>query len=325
VRSGLEGVVDVPPDVERSLADAQERNRMTHLMLCGALGGVGRRLDDEDVTWLVMKGPVVAALLYADVGERSYVDLDILVDRRDFARTINVLEDLGFEHRIHDWALAEQMLAGQVEMYRETVRVDLHWHLHYSRDDRRPYAFQIDAMLQRRRSVELSGVAAWTFDPVDTVIVLAFHAGRSGGHRLVWLKDLERAIATERPDFDEMVRRCDAYRCGPAVGVMLGRARALLGAEVPVWTIDALVPAPLRAAEAVIRGASYGIVLGQRPTALKWFTRSLRSTVGSTISEIPVRALRGLDRRLHVPPRNETDDPREKASYFRAVAASPEP
>ena len=46
-------------------------------------------------------------------------------------------------------------------------------------------------------------------------MTLAFHAARSDGHRLVWLKDIERALAVESRDLDELVRRCRASRCAP--------------------------------------------------------------------------------------------------------------
>ena len=75
--------------------------------------------------------------LYPEVGDRAYTDLDLLVGRRDFPGAMHLLEELGYEHTIHNWALAEQMLAGQIGMKTATAQIDLHWHLHYSHQDRR--------------------------------------------------------------------------------------------------------------------------------------------------------------------------------------------
>ena len=38
------------------------------------------------------------------------------------------------------------------------MHIDLHWHLHYSEQDRRPFAFPIEAMIDRSRRVPVSGV-----------------------------------------------------------------------------------------------------------------------------------------------------------------------
>jgi hypothetical protein len=324
VLRGLDGIDAVPCDVTNELA-AQRRNAgLRHLIVVGALSQIGNRLDDAGVSWVAMKGPVVADLFYPDVGDRAYADLDLLVGRHDFPLAMRTLEELGYTHSIHDWARAEEMLAGQVSMNTAAVTVDLHWHLHYSREDRRPFAIDTETMLERARRVVVSGVSVPTLDPVDTLLSLAFHAARSDGHRLVWLKDIERAIAVDGPDFEELVRRCDAYRCGPPVGLMLGRAANLIGAEVPAAALNALTPRSLRGAERVSSIVSDPVPLHERPTVTRWLTRSTRSSAITTVGAVPARGVRMLRRCLFPPPPNETDDLGEKARYLNAVTSATE-
>jgi hypothetical protein len=235
---------------------------------------------------------------------------------------MRILEDLGYEHDIHNWALAKEMLAGEVGMARGVVHVDLHWHLHYSRQDRRPYAFDVDPMIDRRRSVALSGVTAPTFDPIDTLLTVAFHAARSDGHRLIWFKDVERSLAVEAPDLDELVRRCHRQRCAAPVGVILDCARSLLAADVPDTVIDALTPRGLRMSYGLARSVVHPVQFHERPTVTRAFTRSVRSTAAASVAAIPTRGVRTLRRHLLPPRENETDDPVEKESYLWAVASS---
>src|SRR5262249_33459359 len=157
------------------------------------------------------------------------------------------------------------------------VSIDLHWHLHYSTADRRPYALDPDGMLRRRRVVDVPGLQVPSLDPVDTVLTLAFHAARSDGHRLVWLKDIERACAVGQPDLRELVRRCRAGGCAPPVGLMLGRTRETLGADIPADVVRTLTPASLRVADRAVRALQSPIQLHDRPTVTRAFTRSVRS------------------------------------------------
>ena len=228
-----------PTAVTEQLAAVREHSARRHLLYAAALGQIARAFDSSDLSWVAMKGPVIA-LRYPDVGDRTYNDLDMLVDRRDFPHAVSILEDLGYRHATHDWALAEQMLAGELSMSKQAVPVDLHWHLHYSHHDRRPIAIDPEEMIERSRSIAISGTRTSTFDAVDTLLTLAFHAARSDGHRLIWLKDIEREVAAEQPDFDELIRRCREYRCARPVGLMLHRAHVVLGAEVPDEVIRAL-------------------------------------------------------------------------------------
>ena len=324
VLGGLDGIESVPPAVHAALTAMRQRAALNHLVVVGGLSQISEAFDAADVSWLAMKGPVLASLLYPDIGDRAYGDLDLLVSRFDYPRAMEILEELGFTHTMHNWALAERMLAGQVGMKNGRVTIDLHWHLHYSGEDRRPFALDPDAMLERRRQADVSGLKAWILDPVDQLLTLAFHAARSDGHCLVWVKDIERSLAVEEPDLDELVRRCRDERCGPPVGVMLGRSSTLLDADVPPETIAALTPRALRGADRVVCAVAHPIQLNERPTLTRVFTRSVRSSLAATVAEVPVRAARGLARRLHPPAAHETDSPAEKASYLRAVTADPE-
>ncbi len=322
VLRGLEGIAGVPDAVRAALAARRDQSMMRHLIVVGALSQIAQRFDQAGLSWTAMKGPVVAALLYPGVGDRSYGDLDLLVDRRDFPTAMRILEELGYGHDIHNWALAEEMLAGQVSLATETVHIDLHWHLHYSEEDRRPFAFPIEAMIERGRRVPVSGVSTPTFDPVDTLLTLAFHAARSDGHRLMWFKDVERSVVVDEPDFDELVRRALAYHCGGPVGLILNRARYLLGAPIPLDVVLDLMPRSLRIVDDVATRVENPLQLHERTTVTRWLTRSVRASVSNSMVAVPQRAARSLHRVLRPPPENETDDPEEKASYLRAVAES---
>jgi hypothetical protein len=322
VLRGLDGVDGVPDHVRAELARRRDAAALNHLLVVGALSQAGRRFDEAELSWVAMKGPVVAALLYPGVGDRTYGDLDLLVARRDFPRAVAILEDLGYQHDIHNWALAEEMLAGQVGLATTSVHVDLHWHLHYSERDRRPFAFPIDAMIDRCRRVVVSGVETPTLDPVDTLLTLAFHAARSDGHRLMWFKDVERSIAIDKPDLDELVRRTRAYRCGGPVGLILERAREWLDADIPESYIRAMMPSTLRAADHLTTRARNPVQLHERDTVTRWFTRSVRSSIATSVLAVPERGARYVHRALFPPPPNESDSPTEKASYLQAVATS---
>ena len=322
VLRGLDGIDDVPAPVIEHLAAVRQRSSFHHLLVTGMLGRIGEEFDRAGIAWVVMKGPVVAALLYPEPADRSYGDLDLLVGRRDFSVAMNILEQLGFEHRVRNWALAERMLAGQVGMRNPEVDVDLHWHVHYSHQDRQPFGLDPEAMIARRRRADVSGVEIPALDPVDTLLTLAFHAARSDGHRLIWLKDIERSLAVETPDLEVLVERARTQRCAPPVGIMLDRARAVLGAEVPGGVVRELVPGPLRSVERTATSLVDPVQFHQRDTLTRMFTRSVRSSTWETLSSVPPRGARMLHRRLFPAVSNETDDPDERASYLSAVADS---
>lgn len=325
VLRGLEGVEHVPDAVRAALGSDAQRASLHHLLIAGALGEITAAFDALELRWVVMKGPEVASLLYPDAGDRTYADVDLLVDQRDYAPAMHVLEEFGYTHAIRNWALAEEMMAGQVTMKSPTVSIDLHWHLHYSAEDRRQFALDPEAMIERCERRRVSGVVVPVFDPVDRLLTLAFHAARSGGHRLVWLKDVERSLTVESPDVDELIHRSRTARCGPPVGIILGRAAALLAAPVPQAVVDELTPGPVRVVDRWLSSLTHPIQFHERNTITRAFTRSVRSSVSATVREIPGRGVRTLRRAIAPARPNETDDPVQKERYLRAVATSGRP
>jgi hypothetical protein len=322
VLRGLTALDAVPDEVRGVMEAARVRSSLHHLTIVGALSRVAQEFDAVGLSWLVMKGPVAAGMLYPDAGDRGYADLDLVVARQDFPTAMAILEHLGYRSSILNWSLAERMLAGQIEMKVPAVNIDLHWDFYYSREDREPFALVAEEMLTRTRMIDAGGLKMPTFDAPDTLITLAVHAARSGGHRLLWLKDVERAIAVDRPDLDEVVRRSRSYGCGPSVGIILGRAQRFLGADVPSDIHRALVPPALRGAEATASRLVHPVQLHDRETVTRWLARSMRSSAIRTIGSMPGRAGRLIAKKVRPPSENETDDHAEKQSYLSAVTNS---
>ncbi|MFZ5871335.1 MAG: hypothetical protein ACOYXW_12550, partial [Actinomycetota bacterium] len=77
--------------------------------------------------------------------------------------------------------------------------------------------------------VPLQRLSIPTLSGADTVAHLASHAALGGGHRLVWLTDLDAVVRSLSPDPDEVAARCEQHRVAGAARVMLAWAGRLLG------------------------------------------------------------------------------------------------
>jgi hypothetical protein len=241
VHAVLEEVEGVDADVLDPLAVGRRQAAAHHLLVRAVLARVGAVLDAAGIPWLVFKGPVLSSSVYCDSGMRRYSDLDVLVPPGRFADAVAAMEGADYQNSVTSWAPQVYFRSGAIAFSVGRISVDLHWHVVYKYQDRRWYSIDSDQLLARRRTVDIAGNTCATFDEVDTVFHLALHAAREGCHRLVWLKDIELAVAVGRPDLDELVRRSVAARCAPAIGIALARSKWLLGADVPDEIIIALV------------------------------------------------------------------------------------
>lgn len=141
-------------------------------------------------------------------------------------------------------------------------------------------------------AISISSSAAETFPRRCASLRNSATSTRSDGHRLIWLKDIERSIAVEQSDLDELTSRCHIYKCSAPVGLILERSRTLLDAEIPGDVIEMLTPASQRALNRYVSAFVHPVQLHERQTATRVFTRSMRSSAVASFAALPKRAAR---------------------------------
>jgi hypothetical protein len=167
----------------------------THMRALTETRAVARALDGIGVRWVVVKGVVLAEVVYRRRSVRPYSDLDVLVHPADLSRAIEALEAAGFEVLDRNWRLVADSRRGEISLSTPTgTMLDLHWHLINEAAIRRGFSLDVAAMVERSTTVDIGGLEVPTLRPDDTVVHLALHAALSGGHRLQWLLDMQQAL-----------------------------------------------------------------------------------------------------------------------------------
>ena len=238
-RSLLElGADDARVDPLRS---AYQMAALSHHRCLVELERLEGRFDDGLGTWLVLKGPVLVELGYGDPGARLYEDLDLLFRPEDMARAMAIVEAAGGHTADLNWLLVATLRRAEVPMVLPNgMLADLHCHVLITPNVRTRFTICVDELFERRRSVRVGATTVDTLDPIDGLLYLCLHGSLSGGHQLVWLKDLDQMMAAEVIDWEELVRRARRWQIGLVAAMQLERARAVLGSPVPADVIDAL-------------------------------------------------------------------------------------
>ncbi|MGO8871772.1 MAG: nucleotidyltransferase family protein [Acidimicrobiales bacterium] len=244
----------VPGIVHRALADlgvdddsfaglraVYQMASLAHGRCLLELKSVTDALADLDHPWMVVKGPVLVEIGYRDPGARLYEDLDIVVAGSDLAAAMDSIQAAGGHVTDLNWPLAIREGRAEVPMRLPAgMLADIHWHLLVTPNVRARFRVSMDELFDRRRFVPVNGMEVPTLDPIDGILYLCAHGSLSGGHQLIWLKDLDAMLEREPPDWDEFVRRARRSRLALVAAVQLDRARLVLGTPVPEPVVEAL-------------------------------------------------------------------------------------
>jgi hypothetical protein len=273
----------LPPGPGSRLATEARRDAVRHLAYLRLLGKFAVALDQAEVTWVVLKGPVLAELSYPEV-PRGYADLDLMAAPGQLRGALSALESAGAIVSESDWPGVIKGAKGELGMAVHGLpMIDLHWHLVYLRSARERWAIPTEELLGRRQRARLNDVDAWSLDPSDFLAHVALHASFGAVQQLRRLLDIQRTIANWAPDWEVLVQRCRAWRVGLPVSVMLNRARQTLGAAVPEEVVAEL--AGSRPNRLMVRQLSGWVPSGRMPggrSVKNGLTRSLRDDLPGT-------------------------------------------
>lgn len=225
----------IPAEVIDKIQTENRNNTRQALWLTRELFRILEQLNSRNVDALPYKGPVLAELLYGNVAQRQFHDIDVLIRSRDLPVAIAGLHELGYTPGLE---LTPRQHAAYLRCgYEYTFDgengrnlVELQWNVlpqFYS------VALKTDDLFERSRVETLSGHAVRTLCREDLLIVLCLHAAKHGWVQLSWLSDVGTLAASELLDWDAVRQRSAALGIERTIGVTLALCRNLWGIHFP--------------------------------------------------------------------------------------------
>ena len=321
------GLDELDPKLSSLLTTVYHLNLTHHMKVLGELTAIGAALDAAGIEHLAVKGPVLAEVVYPRNDLRAYGDLDLIIPRRAFADAISTLIDAGCDVVDRNWRVIRREMRGQLHLTaRFGTSVDVHWHMVNRASVRRSFRLDMDELFARARRVSLDGPEVLTLDAEDTLIQLALHAGLSGGVKLAWLKDIERAAADPGLDWSQVLSRAHRFAVAEVVAVSLRRTRELLGAPIPEPVIGELGGS--RVWQGIVRGSERLSPAGRppnQPSLARAVTRATRRGLAASMWSLVTRFGDDVTSQgAQLVGRNRTilaagGDERDRMAYFEAI------
>ena len=210
------GHAGVPEEVRADLRERFERNGRQNLGLAGELVRLTRALDAAGIPAVAFKGPTLALTAYGNLALRQFLDLDILVERRQLAPASRVLAAEGYASASPGALTAPQhavflRFAPTLTLTGAAGRVvDLHGEVQ-SRLLAVP--FDTAGLLARACRLPLAGGAVPTLSPEDLLLVLCVHGSKHRWERLAWICDVAELVNRHpRLDWDRVLESAAALR-----------------------------------------------------------------------------------------------------------------
>jgi hypothetical protein len=226
--SGAEALV--PVEERRRLTLLASATALKSAFLFGALERVLERLGAHGVAPLVLKGPALAASVYAEPALRPYHDLDLLCRVEELATAAECLRALGYVVEAHSATTQEGFHsvyfhpadAAVVELHRDLLQLGL------------PTRCQ-PALWEHSQPLVVGKMRARMLSLEHQLLHLAVHLHTHGFSRLIWFKDLDLLLRWHQGEVDWAALHALARAEGVSLSLRhaLAAVRELLGTPLP--------------------------------------------------------------------------------------------
>lgn len=152
--------------------------------------------EEAGVQSLLLKGPALVRLLYAENENRGYSDIDLLVPPTDFEHAREALLALGYARADEVFGIVDVAGIQHSELWARSGKsgplwVDLHWRLG---DWKAPNQIVWDALSAGCATIDLRGRRAPVLGTDGLAFHLALHASQHGPHDVKAIGDLTRGL-----------------------------------------------------------------------------------------------------------------------------------
>ena len=230
VHLAIDGVAGIPDDERAQLATMRTFAAFNHLRTMAALRSLAETFDGAGIPWLVLKGPTLGGPVHGAPELRWHGDLDVLVPPDHLRAALAALERCGSAVLDRNWTLIHTQLKGEVHVRLALdLELDLHWHLLNERGLRAAFPVPLARLHECARTIDVDGTPVPTLGAADTVVYVAMHLMLSGGHRLIWLKDLERLLTTAAAPVSSVAEVARAWHAELLLATAVARMIRVLG------------------------------------------------------------------------------------------------
>lgn len=196
---------NIPLDVFAFMKQTYMNVVKTNMLMTSELIKVSNLLEENGINAIAFKGPVLSVMAYGDVISRQYVDLDILVEKKELVKTVNLLLDNNYENTLPLEIISNEICLNTIKDFTvqnktSKINIEIHWNLFESKYNlafKKLDILKISNFLINKNELK-------TLSNETLLIYLCFHGSKHAWERIEWISDIDRLIRNNEIDFLEL-------------------------------------------------------------------------------------------------------------------------
>ena len=176
------------------LRDESMSNTRSNLALTALLFKILELFQANDINCIPYKGPALAACAYGDIALRQFVDLDLIVHKKDVLKAKDLLVSRGWQTEFDLTGPQEEVFLEHYYDYaflKEGKLVEIHWELAEGYFN---FPIDMERLWNCLQPVTITGRQVLTIAAEDSLLILCAHSSKHLWSRLGWICDVANLI-----------------------------------------------------------------------------------------------------------------------------------
>jgi len=179
-----------------------------NMLMTAELINIMKLLEEHNIDAIAFKGPTLSQMAYRDITFRQYVDLDILINKKDINETEKLLETIFYKPEyvleIYQKKILENVVHDRAfQNIKNNVRIECHWVLSSGE-------FFIDMNkwndLQKPTFQTIKNQVIPTLSNEKLLVYLCIHGYKHMWERIEWLVDILKLDLNNSLDYVKVLR-----------------------------------------------------------------------------------------------------------------------
>ena len=182
-----------------------------NMLMSAELIRIMQLLEDNNIEALSFKGPTLAQLAYGDITLRQFVDLDILIHKKDIYKIDTLLQTESYERLFTLTSSQEEIWINHAhDMGLIHKQKGVHFEIHWSfLDEDYPMQVNLEYFWKETKDITLNRLSIPTFSNENLLYYLCIHGSKHLWERIEWVKDIDLLIRHHDIDWKKVVKNIE--------------------------------------------------------------------------------------------------------------------
>ena len=169
-----------------------------NMLMTSELLKIVQLLEENNIATIAFKGPTLSKSAYGDITLRQYVDLDILIDKKNIEQAYQILLSKEYSTSIEYSYLNNDLYIeknSDIQFFKKNILLELHWKLFKNQFTQKTKNIN---MFDNIKNISIKDYDIKIFSDEILLVYLCMHGSKHLWERIEWIIDIDKLITNAK-------------------------------------------------------------------------------------------------------------------------------